>query len=66
MERKLTARELKLEEIVFNLAQRLRSKLHNDETATPGDRSALLDADNILGEIYRQRFSQDCIQKISD
>lgn len=40
------------------LAARLRCRITDDSTAWPGDRSALLELDQIEGEIYRRRFCE--------
>lgn len=54
----MTELEQKMEALIILLSQRLRSKLFNDERATPGDRTALLESDCLLAEIYKKRFPE--------
>lgn len=38
---------------IKDLSMRLRQRLMNDMESTPGDRSALLDADLVMAEAYK-------------
>jgi hypothetical protein len=54
-----------LEELVLDLAHRLKNRLNYDEKAGPGDRAALLQADMLLAKIYASRNASGAFQKIS-
>jgi hypothetical protein len=56
----------RMELLIINLTQRLRTKLINDEHATPGDRAALLESDFILSEIYNQRVTKGGLREDAD